>query len=253
MRRIALAYGVLCYLVFLGAFLYTIGFVGDLFVPKSVDAPVVDIAWPRASIQDTLLLLLFAVPHSIMARQGFKAWWTRFVPSPIERSTYVLISSLLLFLLYWLWIPIPSVIWDVGIPALRTSIWGLFWFGWLLALVSTFLINHFDLFGLLQVYLFWTNRPDEPASFRTPFLYRWVRHPLILGFLIAFWAAPTMTAGHLLYSVVTTAYCLIALQLEERDLLTFYGETYQAYRRQVRMLVPIPRRKRAPNSNSAVH
>jgi protein-S-isoprenylcysteine O-methyltransferase Ste14 len=230
--------------VFLGAFLYAIGFVGDLLVPKTVDAPVADAAWPRALIQDTVLLLLFAVPHSVMARSGFKAWWTRFVPTPVERSTYVLKSSLLLILLYWLWIPVPTVIWDVGIPAIRVVIWGLFWFGWLLALVSTFLIDHFELFGLRQVYLFWRNRPDEPIGFRTPLLYRWVRHPLVLGFLIAFWAAPTMTGGRLLFAVANTGYCLIALHLEERDLVRFFGDRYARYQKQVRMLVPIPRRTR---------
>lgn len=241
MRHLALAYGAASYVIFLGAFLYAIGFVGDLLVPKSINVPVGDVVWPRALIQDAALLLLFAVPHSIMARPGFKAWWTKIVPPPVERSTYVLKSSLLLIVLYWLWIPIPAVIWEVNIPAIRTVIWALFWFGWLLALVSTFLINHFDLFGLRQVYLLWTNRPYEPVSFRTPLLYRWVRHPLILGFLIAFWAAPTMTVGRMLFAVATTAYCLIALQLEEHDLLHFYGDQYANYQRQVRMLVPIPR------------
>jgi protein-S-isoprenylcysteine O-methyltransferase Ste14 len=244
MRSLALAYGLLCYVLFLGAFLYAIGFVGDLAVPKSIDAPATDAPWPRALLQDAVLLLLFAVPHSVMARQGFKAWWTRFVPPPVERSTYVLVSSVLLVVLYWLWLPMPTLIWEATLPALRTAIWALFWLGWLLALVSTFLIDHFDLFGLRQVYLFWSNRPYEPIEFRTPFLYRLVRHPLILGFLIAFWAAPTMTAGHLLFAVATSAYCLVAVQLEERDLVGFYGERYAGYQRQVRMLVPIPRGKR---------
>jgi protein-S-isoprenylcysteine O-methyltransferase Ste14 len=224
--------------------MYAIGFVGDVYVPKSINLPVIDAAWQRALIQDAVLLLLFAVPHSIMARPGFKTWWTRIVPPPVERSTYVLKSSLLLIVLYWLWIPIPAVIWEVSVPALRAAVWVLFWFGWLLALVSTFLIDHFDLFGLRQVYLFWTKRPYESISFRTPLLYRWVRHPLILGFLIAFWAAPTMTGGRLLFAVATTAYCLIATRLEERDLLLFYGEQYAGYQRQARMLVPIPRRTR---------
>ncbi|MBX9791320.1 MAG: isoprenylcysteine carboxylmethyltransferase family protein [Pirellulales bacterium] len=244
-RLLALVYGLVSYLIFLGSFLYAIGFVGGLLVPKSIDAPVVESSWPRAVVQDAVLLLLFAVPHSVMARPGFKAWWMRYVPRPIERSTYVLKSSLLLALLYWLWIPIPAVVWDVNISAIRTAVWGLFWFGWLLALVSTFLINHFDLFGLRQVYLFWTNRPDDPISFRTPFLYRWVRHPLVLGFLIAFWAAPTMTAGHLLFAFATTAYCLVALQLEERDLRRFFGDQYARYQKQVPMLVPVPQRKGA--------
>lgn len=245
MRHLALVYGTACYVLFLIAFLYAVGFVGDLFVPKTVDAPETDVAWLPAAIVDAVLLLLFAVPHSVMARPGFKAWWTKIVPPPVERSTYVLKSSLLLFVLYWLWIPIPSVIWEVSNPALAAVIWGLFWFGWLLALVSTFLIDHFDLFGLRQVCLYWSGRSYEPIAFRTPLLYRWVRHPLILGFLIAFWAAPTMTAGRLLFAVATTAYCLIALQFEERDLLKYYGETYRAYQGQVRMLMPIPRRKRA--------
>jgi len=243
-RQLALAYGLVSYLLFLASFLYAIGFVGNVFVPKSIDAPVIEASWSQSLAVDTALLLLFAVPHSVMARPGFKAWWTKFVQPPVERSTYVLKSSLLLFVLYWLWIPIPTVIWEASIPVLRAVIWALFWFGWLLALVSTFVINHFDLFGLRQVYLYWTSQPDEPISFRTPFLYRWVRHPLILGFLIAFWAAPTMTAGRLLFAVATTAYCLIALQLEERDLLKFYGETYRAYQRQVRMLMPVPRGRR---------
>jgi protein-S-isoprenylcysteine O-methyltransferase Ste14 len=241
MRHIALAYGLVCYVAFLGAFLYAIGFVGDLYVPKSVDAPVVDIAWPWALIQDAVLLLLFAVPHSIMARPGFKAWWTRIVPPPVERSTYVLKSSLLLILLYWLWIPIPVVIWEAAAPARRAVIWGLFWFGWFLALASTFLINHFDLFGLRQVYLLWMQRPYESISFRTPVLYRWVRHPLILGFLIAFWSAPTMTGGRLLFALATTIYCLVAVRLEERDLVYFHGDEYRDYQRQVRMLIPLPK------------
>lgn len=244
MRYLALAYGLASYALFLGAFLYAIGFVGDVLVPKSINAPVTGATWQQALILDTVLLLLFAVPHSVMARPGFKAWWTQFVAPPVERSTYVLVSSLLLVALYWWWIPIPSVIWEVGIPALQTVVWGLFWAGWALALVSTFLIDHFDLFGLRQVYLYWAGRPCEPIPFRTPLLYRWVRHPLILGFLIAFWAAPTMTGGRLLFAVATTAYCLVALQLEERDLLHFYGEQYAGYQRQVRMLAPIPRRTR---------
>lgn len=244
MRHAALAYGLVCYVLFLGAFLYAIGFVGDLLVPKSINVPVTDATWQRALILDAVLLLLFAVPHSVMARPAFKARWTNIVPLPLERSTYVLVSSLLLIALYWWWIPIPSVIWEIGIPALRTVVWALFWAGWLLALVSTFLIDHFDLFGLRQVYLHWLGRPYEPIPFRTPLLYRWVRHPLILGFLIAFWAAPTMTGGRLLFAVATTAYCLVALQLEERDLIRYYGEKYVGYQRQVRMLVPLPRGSR---------
>ncbi len=242
MRHLALVYGLVCYVLFLGAFLYAIGFVGDLVVPKSINAPATGADWQQALLVDALLLLMFAVPHSIMARPGFKAWWTTFVPPAVERSTYVLTSSVLLGVLYWLWIPIPAVIWQVSAGPLAAVIWGLFWTGWLLALVSTFLIDHFDLFGLRQVFLYWTNRPYEPNPFRTPLLYRWVRHPLILGFLIAFWAAPTMTGGRLLFAVATTVYCLIALHFEERDLLHYYGEEYASYQKQVRMLAPFPRR-----------
>jgi protein-S-isoprenylcysteine O-methyltransferase Ste14 len=240
MRVLTLLYGVVCYALFPGAFLYSVGFVGDLLVPKSIDAPAVEVDWPRAAVQDAVLLLLFAVPHSVMARQGFKAWWTRLVPTVIERSTYVLTSSLLLALLFWLWIPLPAVVWDVGVPALRGLIWALFWAGWLVVLLATFLINHFDLFGLRQVYLYFRGRPYEPLEFGTPLLYRWVRHPLVLGFIVAFWAAPTMTAGRLLFAVATTAYCLVAIRLEERDLLGYYGEQYATYRREVSMLVPLP-------------
>lgn len=244
MRHLILAYGLVCYVVFLGAFLYAIGFVGDVYVPKGIDSPVVVASWWRALAQDAALLLLFAVPHSVMARPGFKVWWTKFVRQPIERSTYVLKSSVLLFVLYWLWIPMPEVVWEVGVPTLRMAVWAFFWFGWILALLSTFLINHFDLFGLRQVYLFWSGQPYEPVRFRLPLLYRWVRHPLILGFLIAFWAAPTMTVGRLLFAVATTVYCLIALRLEERDLLRVHGDSYAGYQKQVRMLLPFPRRTR---------
>lgn len=248
MRYLTIAYGLVCYVMFLGSFLYAIGFVGDLVVPKTIDAPVVDVNWPLAGLLDAGLLLLFAIPHSVMARQGFKTWWTRLVPLSIERSTYVLVSSLLLALLYWLWIPLPTVVWEISTPVIRTGVWGAFWFGWLLALVSTFLINHFDLFGLRQVYLYWQGHDYSPLRFRTPTLYGWVRHPLILGFLIAFWAAPTMTAGRLLFAAATTAYCLIALQFEERDLLAYHGEEYALYRKRVRMLVPIPRTGRSDSS-----
>lgn len=244
MRNLALAYGLVSYVLFLAAFLYAVGFVADLYVPKTINVPPTDTTWQQAVILDAALLLLFAVPHSVMARQGFKSWWTSFVPAPVERSTYVLTSSVLLAVMYWYWIPVPTVIWEVGLSPLRTMLWALFCAGWLLALVSTLLIDHFDLFGLRQVYLYWAGRPYEPITFRTPLLYRWVRHPLILGFLIAFWAAPTMTGGRLLFAVATTAYCLVAVRLEERDLLRFFGDQYARYQRRVRMLVPIPRRRR---------
>jgi protein-S-isoprenylcysteine O-methyltransferase Ste14 len=229
-----------CYLVFLAAFLYAAGFVGNLPVPKSIDSgPTTSLS--AAVLVDTLLLLLFAVPHSVMARPAFKRWWTRFVPPPVERSTYVLVSSLLLGLLFWQWRPVPAFVWNVGHPAARGLVHSVFWAGWALVLVSTFLIDHFDLFGLRQVYLYATGRAYTPPTFRTPGLYRYVRHPLMTGFLLAFWATPTMTVGHLLFAVATTGYILIALQLEERDLVGFHGEQYRAYRKQVRMLFPLPR------------
>jgi protein-S-isoprenylcysteine O-methyltransferase Ste14 len=237
------AYGVISYLGFLAAFLYAVGFVGNLLVPKSVDVGTIGPPGTAAFI-DSLLLALFAVPHSVMARPAFKRWWTKFVPPPVERSTYVLISSLLLGLLFSQWLPIPSVVWHVGHPAGRWVLHAIFWLGWAVVLLSTFLIDHFDLFGLRQVYLFATGRPYRPVEFKTPGLYRYVRHPLMTGFLLAFWAAPTMTAGHLLFAAATTAYILIALQFEERDLERSHGERYRAYRRQVGLLLPLPRSRK---------
>jgi methanethiol S-methyltransferase len=238
-RTLSVIYGVASYLIFLATFLYAVGFVGNLLVPKSVDSGT---GGPPgyAALIDNVLLTLFAVPHSVMARPAFKRWWTRFVPPPVERSTYVLFSSLLLGLLFWQWRPIPSVVWHVGNPAGRWVLHAVFGLGWAIVLLSTFLIDHFDLFGPRQVYLFAAGRPYRPIEFRTPGLYRFVRHPLMTGFLIAFWAAPTMTAGHLLFAAATTAYTLIALQFEERDLEDFHGDRYQSYRKKVGMLLPFP-------------
>jgi protein-S-isoprenylcysteine O-methyltransferase Ste14 len=239
-RAFALAYGVTSYLAFLAAFLYAVGFVGNLLVPKSIDSGPG--GWlPASVLVDTLLVLLFAVPHSVMARPAFKRWWTRFVPPPVERSTYVLISSLTLGLLFWQWRPIPDVVWQVTNRTGRLLVLAVFWVGWATALASTFLTDHFDLFGLRQVYLHASGRPCTPAGFKVLGLYRYVRHPLMLGFLLAFWATPTMTAGHLLFAGATTAYILIALQLEERDLVAVHGESYRAYRKQAGMLLPLPR------------
>ena len=239
----ALAYGVASYLLFLAAFLYAVGFVGNLLAPKSVDSGT---GGPTGSavLVDSVLLALFAVPHSVMARPAFKRWWTKFVPPPVERSTYVLVSSLLLGLLFWQWRPIPSVVWHVGHPAGRWLLHAVFWIGWVIVLLSTFLISHFDLFGLRQVYLHASARPYTPVGFKYRGLYRYVRHPIMLGFLLAFWATPTMTAGHLLFAGATTAYILIALQLEERDLVSFHGEQYRAYQQQVRMLLPFPKTRK---------
>ncbi|MHB1421833.1 MAG: methanethiol S-methyltransferase [Gemmataceae bacterium] len=236
-RFVILAYGGLCYLIFLADFLYVIGFVGDLVVPKSLDTgPQGNVS--ASVLMDVLLLALFAVPHSVMARPGFKAWWTRIVPRPAERSTYVLASSLLLALLFWQWLPLPVVVWEAAPPAGRLVLYGLFWSGWAIVLWSTFLTDHFDLFGLRQVYQHVSGRPYKPLGFRTPALYRFVRHPIMLGFLIAFWATPRMSAGHLLFAAITTAYIFVAVRLEERDLVALHGEAYREYQRRVGMLFP---------------
>jgi protein-S-isoprenylcysteine O-methyltransferase Ste14 len=239
-RAFSLIYGIVCYAVFFATFLYAIGFVGNLFVPKGIDSG--EAATLAESLAVNLgLLTLFAVQHSVMARPAFKRGWTRFVPQPVERSTYVMATNVALILLFWLWRPMTTVIWNIEASPVRLLIWGMFWLGWLTVLVSTFLVNHFDLFGLRQVYLFATGRPYTPVGFRTPALHKLVRHPIMLGFIVAFWATPTMTAGHLLFSAVTTAYILVAIQLEERDLVSFHGEDYLIYKRQVRMLIPLPR------------
>jgi protein-S-isoprenylcysteine O-methyltransferase Ste14 len=192
---------------------------------------------------DLILLTLFAVQHNVMARQGFKKWWIQFVPQPVERSTYVLITSLLLTLLFWQWRPLPAVVWEVDSSLGKAILWLLFAAGWALVLISTFLIDHFDLFGLRQVYLYASGKPYQPLTFQVSSLYKYVRHPLLLGFMVAFWATPRMTVGHLLFAVATTGYMLIAIQFEERDLIAFHGGAYESYRQQVSMLLPLRRRK----------
>jgi methanethiol S-methyltransferase len=236
-RLLAVAYAGLCYVFFLGTFLYAIGFLSGFFVPKSVDSEPHGPPAEALAI-DLLLLGLFAVQHSVMARPDFKRWWTRMVPPAVERSTYVLASSLLLALLFWQWRPLPGLVWEIDQPALRTALWGLFAGAWMLVLISTLLIDHFDLFGLRQAYLYARGEPYTPPPFRTPLLYRMVRHPIMLGFLIAFWAAPTMTWGHLLFSVMTTAYIIVGVHLEERDLRAAHPDSYADYKRRVPMLVP---------------
>ena len=242
-RFLTIGYGAAAYLLFLAAFLYLIGFVGNFVVPRSVDhgltSPI-----GEAVLVNVLLLAAFGVQHSVMARPAFKRWWTRVVPSSIERSTYVLLSSAVLVLLYWQWRTMPAVIWDVRQPAARVVFWALFWLGWVIALASTFMVSHFDLFGLRQVYLAWRGKPYTHIGFHARLLYRLVRHPLMLGFVIAFWAAPTMTVGHLLFSIGMTGYILTAIQLEEHDLVAELGDTYRDYRREVPMLVPVKHRSR---------
>ncbi len=236
-RIIALTFGVLSYIVFLVTFLSSIGFVSTFVVPKSIDSGPHDSIAEAVAI-DVFLLGLFAVQHSVMARPGFKQWWTRIVPEHVERSAYVLASSVILAILFWQWRPIPRVVWWVEQPILTAIIWAIFWSGWFVVLVSTFLIDHFDLFGLSQVYRYAKGLPHSPPTFHTPALYRIVRHPIMLGFMIAFWATPIMTWGHLLFAVLTTAYIFVGVWLEERDLRRFHGKTYDDYRQRVAMIVP---------------
>jgi methanethiol S-methyltransferase len=244
MKRLAIfIYGIACYAVFFGTFLYGIGFIGNLWVPKTMDSPR-DVPFGIALAIDLALLSVFAVQHSVMARPAFKRWWTRLVPEPAERSTYVLFSSLALIALFYWWQPLGGEVWNVAAPTGVGFLYGVYFCGWLLLLYTTFLINHFDLFGLRQVWLHLLGKPFTAVPFRTPWLYRQVRHPLYVGWLMIFWATPTMTFTHLLFAVMTTAYILVAIQFEERDLIDAHPE-YAEYRRRVPMLLPLPR-KRAP-------
>nr|WP_238994787.1 methanethiol S-methyltransferase [Mycolicibacterium chubuense] len=223
--------------MFVLVFLYAIGFVTNMVVPRSIDNAI-EAPLGQALVIDLALLALFAVQHSVMARPAFKRWWTRFVPVPIERSTYVIAASAALALLCWQWRSIDTVVWSVGPAPARIAVTALGLTGWVIVLASSFMIDHFELFGIRQVMAAWRSKPVHPPGFRTVLLYRLIRHPLMLGFLIAFWATPTMTAGHLLFSVATTGYILIALWFEERDLVAALGEPYRQYRARVPMLIP---------------
>jgi protein-S-isoprenylcysteine O-methyltransferase Ste14 len=247
-RAATLVFAIVAYAVFFATFLYLIVFVGDLgFASRTVDVgPRAPMA--TAAVIDVLLIALFGIQHSVMARQGFKRWWTRFVPPPAERSVYVLAASIALMILFIGWRPIPGLVWSLNPiphPVLNDLIWIAFWVGWLVVLLSTFLINHFELFGVQQAWLHVRGREAEPPKFHQPFLYKWVRHPLYLGFFIAFWAAPEMTAGHLLLALGMSIYMLIAIRYEERDLIGLFGQDYEDYRTRVGMLTPRFRRRQS--------
>lgn len=240
MGALALVYGVICHLMFLAVFLYLIPFLGNFdFVPKTIDGGT---AGPvgMAILINVALLALFGVPHSVMARPGFKSWWTRMVPEPVERSTYVLISNLLVILIIWQWRPMTGVVWEVQQQALATILWVLFFSGFGLVVLSSFVIDHFDLLGTRQVFLFARGRPYTPPKFKVSVLYKFVRHPLLLGWMIAFWSTPRMSTGHLLFAIGTTVYMLIAIQFEERDLATVHGDDYREYKKKVSMIIPWP-------------
>jgi len=234
---IAFFYGIASYTVFFVTFLYAVGFVTGVIVPKTIDNGVL-VPPLEALVVDVLLMTLFAVQHSVMARRQFKQWWTKFVPKSVERSTYVLFSSLALILLCAVWRPMPTMIWRLDDPLIRVAVTALSFTGFLIVLSSTFLINHFELFGLHQVANNLNGRAMPAPRFRTPLYYKFVRHPIYLGFIIAFWAAPVMTVGHLLFSAVTSAYIVVGIALEERDLIDLFGEEYRTYKRRVSMLVP---------------
>jgi len=236
-KIIFLMYGVIAYAIFFATFCYSIGFVTGLIVPKHIDS-IPDSPLGYAFLINAGLLSLFALQHSVMARPAFKQWWTKFVPKPIERSTYVLLASLCLLLLFWFWQPMGGVMWQVESPDATITLQSIALLGFGIVLVSTFLINHFDLFGLRQVWLNFSGKEYTPLPFRTPFFYKYVRHPLYLGFMIAFWSTPIMTAAHLFFAIMTTGYMLTAIQFEENDLVKHFGATYKQYRASAPMLIP---------------
>lgn len=242
-RSLILMYGIICYLIFFVTFLYALGFVGNLIVPKAMDAePQMNLL--PALVINLVLLSIFALQHSVMARPAFKRSWTKIIPPAAERSTYTLFSSLALILLFVYWQPLGGIVWQVEHPIAKAVLWTGFAFGWLLVLIATFLINHFDLFGLRQVWIYFRGQVYKPLKFKTPGPYKFIRHPLYLGWFFAFWCTPTMTVTHLLFAVVTTAYILLAIRWEERDLVTALGEDYKVYREQVPMIVPFAKRRR---------
>ncbi len=237
-RILVFGYGLICYAVFLGTFLYLAAFLGNVFAVGSMDSPATGALW-QALLIDTLLVGVFGLQHSVMARPRFKKWWTRFVAEPVERSTYVMFSNVALILLFWQWRPLGGMIWDVQDPVGRAIFHGLLAAGFLIVLVTTFLINHFDLFGLRQVWLYLRGQPYVALTFKSPGPYKVIRHPMYVGWITAFWATPTMTIAHLVFAMGMTIYILVAIWFEERDLVEFHGEAYAEYRRTVPMLIPV--------------
>lgn len=243
-KSIAFLYGILAYSVFLVAFLYAIGFVGNFVVPKSIDSGT-ELTFLKAILINSALLSLFALQHSVMARPAFKKWFINIINPAIERSTYVLLSSLALLLLYWQWQPIPLFIWNIENEIVSKLLSGVFFFGWFVVFISTFMINHFELFGLKQIFDNLKDKHTKDPKFQTNYLYKIVRHPIMLGFIIAFWATPVMTTGHLMFSIITTLYILIAIKyLEEKDLRKSIGKEYEIYQKEVPMVIPFTKRRK---------
>ncbi len=238
MKRILFfLYGTTCYLFFLGIFLYAIGFLGNILVPTTIDGTP-QVSFGLAFTINVLLLGVFAIQHSVMARRGFKRWWTQYVPQPIERSTYVLFTNIALALLFYAWQPMGGEIWTIQHSLGQGIIYGIYAIGWGIVFTATLMINHFDLFGMRQVWLYFQKQEYRPLVFKTPALYQHVRHPLYVGWLLVFWATPTMTSAHLAFALITTTYILMAIQWEEKDLVASHGKAYEEYRKQVPMLIP---------------